>query len=181
MFLSPTPSIRPDAVEVLVRPQDQPPVADRRAGAEVTLVRQLVQRDLFERRRRLQDVRPIETADRVELVTNQHERGVEPATDASSLDFLAGFRIDARGDASVVDPKKMTLVQHSVPQTLGAIIIDAKLDNASLADASRRNDCTQRIEERRGLSMLLWARRLNHHATLGRFSQVLHGSALRDG
>ena len=107
-------SLLADAVQVLVRPQEQLPVAHRRRGVEhARVVGKRVVRQLLERRLRRQDVRPLGAADRVDLAVGDGDRGVQrpAALQALAVGLLAVLDADAVDRAAVVGPEQVVAVQ----------------------------------------------------------------------
>jgi hypothetical protein len=107
-----------DAVKEAVGADEEFAVADRGGGVEVAVVcGESVLGEDFEARFSGEDEDPVPAAGEVNSVGGDNGRGVDRSTpllqfsDSFAVDLVSRFGIDAKGDARIVDPVKVSLVE----------------------------------------------------------------------
>src|SRR5204863_259658 len=104
---SPTRSLSSDAVQGLVRAQEELSIAHGGTAVELTRIAQLVVSNFLHLGIRFQDEDSTGATYPVELVLDDDERGVEAAAKPLALDLVAGLCIDAVGRALLIRPVEM--------------------------------------------------------------------------
>ena len=87
-------------------------IADSWASAKVAVVRQFVERDLFELRCGLQHIGSFVATYGVDLVADQDDRCVESAANSFTANLFSSLGVDTRSDSAVVDPVQVPLVEN---------------------------------------------------------------------